>query len=332
MSLNRSAATTCVTLYLGMLFPVVANAIAIERIPELKKFVDFMVVKHGMERTEIERVLKRARIRKDIVSAVKRPAERDPWYKYRRNFVSNKHAGNGVLFWKKHRTILDRAYRIYGVPPEIVVAILGIETRYGKSTGKYPVIDALVTLGLKSPQRKAFFMRELEQFFLLSREEGLDPLAMTGSYAGAMGVPQFISSSYRRYAVDFDGDNRRDLLANKADIIGSVANYFYQHGWKQGDRIISPVSIGRSMLSVKEHDMVPSYTVAQLKKQGVVLTEKLSDNRKVSLIKLQMESGVAYNLGFYNFYVITRYNHNIRYAMAVYELSQLVRKRYYETN
>ncbi|HEC12643.1 MAG TPA: lytic murein transglycosylase B [Acidiferrobacteraceae bacterium] len=332
MNLNRFVTTTCATLYLGMLFPMVANAIVVERSPKMKKFVEFMVVKHGMKRVVLERVLRGARIRKDIVAAIKRPAERDPWYIYRRNFVSDEYAKSGADYWKKHRAILERAYRTYGVPPEIVIAILGVETRYGKSIGKYPVIDALVTLSLKSSQRKAFFLRELEQFFLLSREEGLNPLEVKGSYAGAIGVPQFISSSYRRYAVDFDSDNRRDLLTNVADIIGSTANYFYKHGWKQGDRIISPVSVGRSKISVDEGDMVPRYTISQLKKRGVLLTEKLSGERKVSLIKLRLESGDAYNLGFYNFYVITRYNHNVRYAMAVYELSQLIREHYYESS
>ncbi|MEO6696999.1 MAG: lytic murein transglycosylase B [Gammaproteobacteria bacterium] len=296
--------------------------------PELRGFMDEMVSKHNFQRTELAALFSQAALRPDIIEAISRPAEAKPWHEYRNIFVTEDRIQAGVEFWNSHAADLARAEKSYGVPPEIIVAIIGVETRYGKNTGSYRVLDALSTLAFDYPPRSDFFRGELEQFLLLTREEKIPPLSLTGSYAGAMGLPQFIPSSFRSYAVDFDGDGKRDLWNNTSDAIGSVAHYFSEHGWQMGKAVASPAEVsGEHYLDVLENGLKPVLSIAQLREQGVRVSAPLPADALGSLLQFENESGMEYWVGLQNFYVITRYNHSALYAMAVYQLSQEIRKK-----
>ncbi|WP_372763580.1 lytic murein transglycosylase B [Litorivivens sp.] len=294
------------------------------------EFTDRMVKTHGFERAEIEKLLAEAERKQSILDAISRPAERTlEWKDYRKIFIQESRISQGVEFWNTHRDTLKRAQQQYGVPPQVIAAIIGVETRYGRHMGSYRVVDALATLGFDYPRRSKFFSKQLEEFLLMTREQGLDPLAMTGSYAGAMGFGQFIPSSYRSFAVDFDGDGVADIVNNPVDAIGSVANYIAKHDWRPN----APVAL--SAFVAKNHDaqvfdegLKPKYTVAELKSKGVGAYADLDGKAKASAIRFIGDSGEEYWLGMHNFYVITRYNHSSMYAMAVYQLSQLIEQRY----
>lgn len=303
--------------------PTVADLPAQE---DVRLFIGQMTQRHGFERPQLEAWLREARIRDDIIAAISRPAESKPWYQYRPIFLQSSRIEGGVTFWNDNAALLARAEEVYGVPPEIVTAILGVETRYGRYQGTYRVMDALATLAFGYPPRAAFFRGELEQFLLLAREEGMDPMAMTGSYAGAMGQTQFISSSYRHYAIDFDGDGKRDLWGNNADAIGSIANYFKEHGWVRGGTVALPATIsGNRFRALVDKGPKPSTRLADMRKQGVNLETTLPEDTLTALIELEQKEGNEYWTGLQNFYVITRYNHSPLYAMAVYQLSREIR-------
>jgi membrane-bound lytic murein transglycosylase B len=304
----------------------VATAPDLSQRAEVRAFIAAMAQRHGFDPAQLETWFKAARVRGDIIDAISRPAESKPWYQYRPIFLQAARIEGGVEFWNRHARELERAEQIYGVPPQIITAILGVETRYGSRQGAYRVMDSLVTLAFDYPPRAAFFKDELEQYLLLTREEGVDPLSLTGSYAGAMGQTQFISSSYRRYAVDFDGDGKRDLWNNSADAIGSVANYFKEHGWERGGAVAVPVTVGGAYTqTLVDKGLKPSLRVLDLKRQGIKVTDSLPEDDMVSLIELEQKDGPEYWMGLQNFYVITRYNHSPLYAMAVYQLSEEIR-------
>jgi membrane-bound lytic murein transglycosylase B len=293
---------------------------------QLDAFVSEMVQKHELDRERLQQLMDGVEFRQDIIDAISRPAEAKPWYQYRPIFLTPARIQGGVVFWDANAAELDRAQAEYGVPPEIIVAILGVETRYGGFTGRHRVIDALATLAFGYPKRGDFFRRELEQFLLLANEEALDPTATQGSYAGAMGKAQFISSSYRNYAVDFNGDGRRDLWDSNADAIGSVANYFKSHGWQAGQPVTVPVKgAGPDHQPLVDAGMKPSHKLADLRSAGIEWNDSIDPNMEASLILLETEDGPEYWLGLPNFYTITRYNHSNLYAMAVYQLSQEIR-------
>ena len=212
------------------------------------------------------------------------------------------------------------------MPPEVIVAIIGVESRYGESLGRHRIIDSLTTLMLLYPRRSNFFRNEIKEFLLLAREEGLDPLAVKGSYAGAMGVPQFIASSYRHYAVDFNGDKKRDLISQPVDAIGSIGHYLKKHKWRRNQPIVSDVKLGRNASpgKVVTKGLKTSISVAQLGKHGVKLVPSKPSDTAVGLVELEEKKGKLYRVGFNNFYVITKYNRSTLYAMAVYELSQKI--------
>lgn len=309
-----------------------AACTSMARAPDLSRqgavhaFIAEMARRHGFDRAQLEAWFKEARVRAEIIDAVSRPAESKPWYQYRPIFLQPARIEGGVEFWDQNAKVLERAEEIYGVPPQIITAILGVETRYGSHQGSYRVMDALVTLAFNYPPRAAFFKDELEQYLLLTREEGVDPLAMTGSYAGAMGQTQFISSSYRRYAIDFDGDGKRDLWSNSADAIGSVANYFKEHGWERGGAVAVPVTVGGARTqALVDKGLKPSLKVMDLRRQGIKIAAPLPEDDRGSLIELEQEEGPEYWVGLQNFYVITHYNHSPLYAMAVYQLSEEIR-------
>lgn len=310
-----------------------AHALARSQYPELGDFIQYMVVKHDMHAADLNALFAQVEIKPDIISAMERPKEGLPWYEYRKLFVTDENVRLGIKFWKANDAALTRAAREYGVDPAIVVAIIGVETRYGKNVGGYRVLDALTTLTLKSADRADFFRGELEEFLLLAEELGVDPLSIKGSYAGAMGVPQFMPSSYRRYAVDFDGDHMRNILTSTADAIGSVANFFKAHGWLKSEAVTDDVQLEGSLYSWLENaGNEPTLSVSQLKKYGVIPIEGIDLKQLAALITLEGESGPMHRLGYNNFYVITRYNRSKRYAMAVYELSRQLHQLYYETS
>lgn len=294
-------------------------------------FVRDMADRHGFDPARLRQLLERARYRQGIVDAMDRPYEGRPWHSYRRLFLTPERIEGGVAFWREHAALLARAEAAFGVSPQIIVAIIGVETSYGDNVGRHRVIDALTTLGFAYPRRGEFFRGELEAFLLLSREEQMDPLEAVGSYAGAMGKPQFISSSYRSYAVDFDGDGRRNLWRSDADVIGSVANYFRQHGWRPGEPVAFPAELQGGVpagLEIAEKTpLAPTSTAGELRNAGIHWREPLPDAVAATLIRLD---GVAeeYWVGLENFYVITRYNHSNLYAMAVHQLSEEIRSRH----
>lgn len=298
--------------------------------PDVQAFIREMVARHRFDAARLRATFSRAQTQPSILAAMSRPAEAKPWHAYRPIFISARRIQGGVEFWRANAAALARAERTYGVPAEYVVAIIGVETQYGGNMGKYRVLEALATLAFDYPRRAAYFRKELENFLLLARAEGIDPLAPRGSYAGAMGYGQFMPSSFRSYAVDFDGDGHRDLWRNPRDAIGSVANYFSKHGWRSGQPVAVPavVSGGRYSALVSRRVSRPQHSVGSLRDQGVISQGRVSDGQAAMLLELQGRDGPEYWLGFHNFYVITRYNQSQLYAMAVYQLSQEIRDRY----
>ncbi|MCS5707872.1 lytic murein transglycosylase B [Candidatus Berkiella cookevillensis] len=318
------------------------TAFAAERLlserKDVQQFIQQMVDKHQFDRKQLTQWLNQASINQKIIDSISKPAEGLPWFKYKKIFITPSRIESGVAFWKEHQDTLKKASAEYGVPEEVIVAILGVETFYGKHAGGHRVIDALVTLGFDYPPRSKFFLSELEEFLLLTREEKWDPMTIKGSYAGAMGKPQFISSSYRRYAVDFNKTGRRDLLNSSEDSIGSVANYFKVHGWKKNQPIIFPAAVkGEQFKSLITNLRAPkpTYSYNEIAGAGVGLGLGAGMNvntslkgEKFALVSMEGENGLEHWLGLENFYVITRYNHSSLYAMAVYELSQNIKSAY----
>jgi len=312
--------------FLNMLGKALADEFDVDQIREL---VDEMVVEHDFESGELLALFDEAEKKERIIELISRPAEKaKPWHEYREIFVTNKRINAGVEFWEKNRESLEKARQIYGVEPHFIVSIIGVETFYGRITGGYRVLDSLATLSFGYPPRSKFFRRELKQFLLLSREEGKDPLALSGSYAGAMGFGQFIPSSYREYAVDFDGDGYRDIWSNKTDAIGSVGNYFERHGWNGKQVVVVPVRLSGDTSRIKPNiDWKPEKTVRELAKDGLDLgsvKKAISLDTKATLIKMDGKSGPEYWLGTNDFYVITRYNHSRMYALAVFQLADAI--------
>jgi membrane-bound lytic murein transglycosylase B len=311
--------------------PVVVQAgQPLARRADVQAFIREMAARHGFNAARLQAVFARAYAKPDIIAAMSRPAEAKPWHAYRPIFVNAKRVQGGVAFWRANEAALARAGQVYGVPPEIVVAIIGVETQYGGNMGKHRVLEALATLAFDYPRRADYFRKELENFLLLTRAEGIDPLAPRGSYAGAMGYGQFMPSSFRSYAVDFDGDGRRDLWRNPRDAIGSVANYFKKHGWRPGEPVATPAQVSGAAYPtlVSRRLGKPQYSVASLGTRGVVSQAPIGGAQSAMLLEFQGREGPEYWLGFDNFYVITRYNHSQLYAMAVYQLSQEIRERY----
>ncbi len=297
--------------------------------PEVLEFIDAMALKHHLARNELLALFRQIQVQPRILKAIGAPAGRvKPWYEYRSVFVSALRIHGGLSFWEENAKLLSQARLAYGIPEEMVTGILGVETRYGASMGSYRVLDALATLAFDYPGRAVFFRQELENFLVLARDEKIDPLAVKGSYAGAIGIPQFMPGSYQRFAVDFDGDGRRDLLDSMADAIGSVANYFRAHGWQTGEPVAVRADVsGKSFQSVLDAGIKPSASVGELKKMGIQPRESVSDDLPAALISLETPDGDEYWLVFNNFYVITRYNRSSKYAMAVYLLSQEISRQ-----
>ena len=297
---------------------------------EVDAYIEELIQQHDFSRPELEEVLAAAERRQDIIDLMRRPAERRlNWHEYRKIFLDEPRIAGGVEFWQQNQATLERAEKEYGVAPEVIVAIIGVETRYGRVTGRHRVVDALMTLAFDYPPRASFFRKELTQFLLLAREEGKNPTSLTGSYAGAMGFGQFIPSSYRNYAVDFDRDGVRDIWQNRTDAIGSVANYFSRHGWRGAAQVTLPVQLKaetEQLLDIANQSLKPTHSVAEMAEMGVNV-DGLDPEARVLLLRLLGGDKPEYWLGFDDFYVITRYNHSRLYAMAVYQLGQEILKR-----
>lgn len=296
---------------------------------EIAPFVNEMVSRHGFEREQLERILAGVQVRPEVLEAMQRPAESLDWYRYRPIFVTEERISKGEAFWREHADLLASASAEYGVSPEIIVAIIGVETYYGTRKGRHLVLDSLATLAFRYPKRSKFFRSELEQFLILARQENLDTNEVKGSYAGAMGIPQFISSSYRSYAVDFDGDGNRDLLNSDADAIGSVANYLKVHGWQRDAAVALPASVtGDGYKKLVEKGLKPHTPVSDMRNFGVIVLYTGDNDTRGALIELANEDSTEHWVGLQNFYAITRYNHSALYAMAVFQLARAIDKRY----
>jgi membrane-bound lytic murein transglycosylase B len=303
--------------------------VSLDESAEIAPFVEDMEKRHGYPSSELRAILAQAQVLPRVIELISRPAEAKPWYLYRPIFLNETRIEKGVQFWKSKQETLARAEAVYGVPAEIVVAIIGVETLYGERSGQIRVLDSLATLGFRYPKRAKFFRSELQQFLLLSREESLDPLAVRGSYAGAMGVPQFIASSYRRYAVDFDGDGSRDLIDNSEDAIGSVANYLSEHGGRAEGGIAVPASVsGDGYKVLLKRGLNPKISLQDLGAHGVKTVNEVPAGARVALLELDLANGSEYWVVQRNFYAITRYNRSPLYAMAVTQLAKEIRSRY----
>ena len=298
--------------------------------PLAQALIESMVTEHEFERQELEKLFAEAEYKQSIIDAMTRPAEKvKVWKDYRKIFVTQKRIRQGVEFWNKNRATLERAQQDYGVDPAIIVAILGVETYYGRLTGSYRVLDALSTLAFDYPPRSKFFTSELKHFLLLSREQNKKANELTGSYAGAMGYGQFIPSSYRHYAIDYTGDGFADIWDNPVDAIGSVANYFTRHGWQAGQAVTVRARVDGDYLKDKINTLrKPELTLAELRANGFTPVSGVwEDSVKAFPLRLEGKRGAEFWLALDNFYVITRYNHSYRYAMAVYQLSEEIQAR-----
>jgi membrane-bound lytic murein transglycosylase B len=296
---------------------------------DVRSFIDEVSARDSIDKRRLRKLLKAATSQPAIIEAMNRPAEKaKPWYEYRPIFLTERRIREGTDFWLAHRQELDRASVRSGVAPEYLAAIVGVETYYGRMTGSYRVLDALATLAFDYPARAAFFRDELEQFILLARDIGLDPLAVKGSYAGAMGAPQFMPSNYRRYAVDANADGHIDLWRNWSDVCASVGNYLKEHGWNPGEPVLSEAAVDSDKTAdLDGRKLILADTVESLKAKGVNFDSSLPPDAPAILIAADESDGVHWRVGYNNFYVITRYNHSASYAMAVYELAAAVKQR-----
>lgn len=295
---------------------------------DVRKFVVAMVNNHGFDAAELNNQFSQVKPRPRIAKMMTGQHAKPPcWSAYRANFVNPRNIARGVAFWNDNSEMLARARETYGVPEEIVVAILGVETQYGRFPLPYRVMDSLATLAFDYPRRSEFFRGELEQYLLLMREEGRNPLKLKGSFAGAMGIPQFMPSSYRNYAVDFDGDGRRDLLHSMGDAIGSVANFLHAHGWTPGEAVAmrampSEESGVDNMLSAS---LKPEWPIEELLARQIEPADPLPAKTQVAVLAVDTGEAPEYWLGLTNFYAITRYNRSQSYALAVFQLGNEIR-------
>lgn len=298
--------------------------------PNAQQFIDRMVNKHGFDRQQLQEILSQAKRLDSVLrlmdnqaptTSVKPPSgPNGAWLRYRKKFITPDNVQNGVVFWNQYEDALNRAWQVYGVPPEIIVGIIGVETRWGRVMGKTRILDALATLSFNYPRRAEYFSGELETFLLMARDEQDDPLNLKGSFAGAMGYGQFMPSSYKQYAVDFSGDGHINLW-DPVDAIGSVANYFKAHGWVKGDQV---AVMANGQAPGLPNGFKTKYSISQLAAAGLTPQQPLGNHQQASLLRLDVGTGYQYWYGLPNFYTITRYNHSTHYAMAVWQVGQAV--------
>jgi membrane-bound lytic murein transglycosylase B len=318
------------------LVPILSTSCFAQQHPGAEEFAAKAAVEYNLDQQEILQVLENARFKQSIVDAISRPAEAKPWYDYRPIFITEKRIRGGIEFWRENEELIAQASKKFAVDPQVIVAIIGVETSYGGNTGSYRVLDALATLSFYYPDtgndRSDFFSSELMNFFVLGGQEGIPLEEVTGSYAGAMGLGQFMPSSYLEYAVDLDGDGRRDLWSSLPDVIGSVANYLHRHGWELDQPVTFPATVSEDadMDLVVKRDFKPKITVTELADEGFRSEQPVSGETLAVVARLEEKDGDHFFITFKNFYVITRYNRSPLYAMAVYELSEAIRHGYEE--
>jgi len=321
--------TICFVLLTACLIsnPAAADAVNLEQ-ENVVTFIDEMVNEHAFDRAALSAVLSKAEIKPSIITKISTPAERKlNWADYRKIFITKERINAGVTFWHENREMLERITLETGVPIEMIVGIIGVETYFGRITGKDRVIDALATLAFDYPPRSSFFRKELKAFLILAREEELDPTEPLGSYAGAMGRPQFMPSSFRAYAVDSTGDGKRDIWNNWADVAGSIANYFLAHRWRANEEVVTQATLSsgwKSAVPAPANTLKMTDTVESLTKQGVMFATDLCADSKGQLLTYEGDDGIEHWVGFYNFFVITKYNRSVMYALAVQQLGQMI--------
>jgi membrane-bound lytic murein transglycosylase B len=306
---------------ISVCLPARAEVVSVEA------FIADMQTRHNFDGDYLRRLLAKAELKKSIIKAMDRPGEGKAWHEYHPLFITEERIDGGRIFAAQYDSTLKKAEQLYGVPRWIIVAIIGVETVYGGNTGSFRVLDALYTLAFHYPRRADFFRQELEEFLLLVREEQIPPLTLKGSYAGAMGIGQFIPSSYRNYSVDFDGNGRRELH-DVIDAIGSIAYYLQAHGWQKNADVVFPAEISGDATALLDLGIEPQKSIAELKRMGlkVEVPNTVPQSSLATVFDLQTKSATAYWMGLRNFYVITRYNRSKRYAMAVYLLAESIRQ------
>jgi membrane-bound lytic murein transglycosylase B len=337
-SLNKQGQSRLGLLVLTLLLATTASARhkAVPKPPtfdlkraEIVAFVKDVAARDQLPKKQVLALLRKGEPQPKIIEAMNRPAEKvTPWWEYHDRFLTEERISRGAQFYNEHRASLERIAGSRGIPPEYLVAIMGVETKYGQFVGRYRVLDALMTLAFDYPPRSDYFRSELEQFLLLYTEEHLDPLKVTGSYAGAMGVPQFMPSSYRMFAVDGNDDKKRDLWNDWDDILASIANYFVEHGWESGGPVLAETKLDpEPKFQIDTRNLELNETVDSLNAQGVAVVGTQTGTTPAVLISAEQQDGPAYRVGFKNFYVITRYNRSARYAMAVHDLAEAIAQR-----
>jgi membrane-bound lytic murein transglycosylase B len=297
---------------------------------DVQQFINSMVKNHGFNKQKLTVLMSDVVLQPQIIESMNKPYEKKSWDAYKQLFLTQQRVQGGIEFWRANQKALARAEKQYGVPANIIVAIIGVETLYGKNQGNYRVIDALSTLAFNYPSRSQFFTKELAEFMLLCKEHNVPPTQYLGSYAGAMGMPQFMPSSYRYYAANFSGHPKKDLMNDNQAVIASVANYFHKHGWLLNQGVAQPAKIvGTQYKHINTTYKTAVYTPQQLSRAGVApLTASANTPSKAGLIELTTDKGAEYWLAYPNFYVITRYNTSPQYALAVYLLSQQLKHQW----
>jgi membrane-bound lytic murein transglycosylase B len=323
--INRLRVAFCLSLLtLFFNYPAYADKSFVQR-SDVQTFINIMVKKHGFEKSQLETLFSEVKIRPHVMQSIRAPLEAAPWYTYQTLFITESRIRQGVDFWNHHADELKKAEKIYGVPASIIVATIGVETKYGKNKGEYPVIDALTNIGFSDSSRASYFRSELEEFLLLCREQRLNPLTIKGSYAGAIGQPQFMPSSYRHYAVNFSGNDKIDLSENISDIIGSIANYYKKHGWSTNQPVVIPALIEKNKYQYYlAKSQSASISKTDFSRYGILPYSPVPADQKIKIIELQGFHGNEYWLSMHNFDVIKRYNASNLYAMAVYQLSYYI--------
>lgn len=313
----------CALLLLLNIGSVYADAALVQR-KDVQVFMDALVKQHHFDKKQLTAILSEAEFQPKIIESMERPYEKKTWDVYKDLFLTPQRVQAGLAFWHDNQKTLEQAQKQFGVPANIIVAIIGVETLYGKNQGNYRVLDALTTLAFDYPKRSEFFAKELKEYLLLCREHGVPATQYLGSYAGAMGKPQFMPSSYRFYAVNFAGSGKVDLMNEDRDVISSVANYFHQHGWALNDAVAQPAIVrGARYRQLNTNSKFPAYAFKHLLSSGVRPSSMLPNHpNKAGVIELLTQQGEEYWVAYPNFYVITRYNSSPQYALVVYLLAQ----------
>lgn len=303
--------------------------------PLIKAFIEKMVTDYHFNKQKLETLFKKVHFDQHVIDKMNTPYEAKPWYIYKKHFLKKRRIQQGVIFWRQHRQILTNIAKRTGVPPEYIVAIIGVESHYGEKQGHYSAFDALYTLSFHYPRRAPFFQNELKEYLLLCREQNWNPLLIQGSYAAALGQAQFMPSSYRAYAKSYQGTNKVNLFNNDADIIASIANYFYAYGWQRHQPVASKAIVSGhkyQQLPIQDRNSKiskPNLTLTELQKFGVHTPAHYPLNYKATFMRFDLKKGKTYWLGYHNFYVITRYNTSKLYALAVYQLAMQIKQQYH---